>query len=494
MSEKPLKVYISWSRTSQDDKLAFQLQKHLTLLERRGLIDIWDEIVAGINVDKEEERRIEQSDIILLLISVDFFNDEECIEDLKMALKRYEEGESIFVIPVMLRNTFLESTVLSKLKIQPSEKYPVVHKHWENVDEAFMRVIDEVVKVVKFVRRKGKVKTEEVIKDKTLNIVNPSLKDYKDVVEVMNVHSIKPGGGGEHIEDDSKKEQLIDNFLDKSKTLDNIIVEDVEFSRADLLLKKAILLHKSSIRNDNFAKLEEAYQLLEQAIKLEPKNIEILLEMAKVLVILTPDDPTDEEAILEHIEMMVHDPQDEETSFYLAQARMMLAASNLDHIDEELLKKAQLTFRTLGHEHLVADCDGLLELAMAKRKAKIPDLPKRPPQMSKPSGPPPLPKNQPFHPVGKWTVDIHSLIPNKMSLDLYPNGTLSGKQLYIPFNGNWSFQNSYLYIQGYMSGFPFQYSVQVQYEKDGQYYAMGVDGNRYVFTRVEETTTQGNYF
>ena len=154
---KSLKIYLSWSKESQDDKLAIQFKKHLSILENQGMIKVWDEVEAGFEVSAEEARRIKDSDIILLLISVDFFNDEDCIDDLKQAIERYQDEEDhAFVIPVMLRTTYMESTILTKLKMLPSEKYPVVHKHWENPDEAFTRVVDEIMKLVKYATARRK--------------------------------------------------------------------------------------------------------------------------------------------------------------------------------------------------------------------------------------------------------------------------------------------------------------------------------------------------
>ena len=488
--EKTLKLYISWAKESQDDKLALQLKKHLAMLERRKLIAVWDEIEAGLDVNEEETRRIMDSDIILLLISVDFFNDENCIEDLKLALDRHEkEDQNAFVIPVMLRTTYMETTVLTKLKMLPSEKYPVVHKHWENADDAFLKVVNEIVRVVKFANRKELGQTEEVITNDKLEIKNPSLKDYKEAVEVMNVHSINTAGDIGGIQNgmgNEKQEKIIDSFLTKSDKVSSVVVDDIEFSRADLLLKKAILLHKSSIRHDDHKKLEQAFNLLEQANNLEPNNIETLLEMAKVLVILTPDDTTDEEAILEQIELMVQNPKDDDTAFYLAQARFMLATSSMDHLDVDLLRKAKKTFKSLGHKQLVADCEEMLAYAEISKEPKIPQIPKSP-------TPPPLPRTQPFNPVGEWEVEIHSFIPNTMYLNLFPNGSLNGKQVYVPFTGNWSFQNNYIYIMGYMSGFPFEFAVQIQQEQNGQYFGMGVDGNRYVFKKINRPSAQGAF-
>lgn len=492
-AQKTLKLYISWAKNSQDDKLVQQLKKHLSLLERQKAVSIWGEIEAGLEVDKEEVRRIKESDIVMLLISVDFFNDKNCIEDLQQALERYEkEDDQVFVIPVMLRTTFLESTTLTKLKLLPSDKYPVVHKHWENTDEAFTRVVDEVMKVVKYANRKEAEKAKKVIKNNKLEIENPTYKDYKAAVEVRNVHSLPNAGdigGVQNTIGTERQEKIIDDFIDQSEQVKSLIIDDIEISRAELFLKKAILLHKSAIRNNNRAKLEEAYAMLEKARKLEPENLEILLEMAKVLVILTPDDPTDEEEILEHIELMIQNPKDDETAFYLAQARLMLATSNLEHIDEDLLLKAKKTFERLDHKQLVLDCDEMLRLARENRKSKIPKIPKQ----AKNTVPPPLPKSAPFNPIGDWEVEIHSFIPNTMFLQLYPNGSLNGKQMYMPFNGNWSFQNNYLYIRGFMNGFPFEFAVQIQYEDQGCYFGMGIDGNRYVFKKFVQQPVQRTY-
>ncbi len=487
---KTLKMYISWAKKQPDDKLARQLKKHLSMLEQRELIEVWDEVEAGMVVDAEEAKRINASDIILLLISVDFFADENCREDLRLALKRHEEEDSVFVIPVMLRSTFMGSTVLTKLKILPSEKFPIVHEHWANIDVAYTKVVNEVMKVVKYVNRRKEEVAQPVVKDDKLEITNPSLKDYKEAVEVMNVHSIANAGdvgGIQNISGNKKQEKIIDDFLDKSKKVKSVVVDDIEISRAQLMLKKAILLHKSGIRNNNESKLEEAFELLEEARELEPNNIEVLLEMAKILVILTPDDPTDEEEILEHIELMMQKPKDDDTAFYLAQARMMLATSNLDFIDEELLKKAKKTFKRLEHKQLVRDCEDLLLIAKERRASKIPKLPKSPGVPP----PPPIPQAQPFYPVGEWDIEVHSLIPITMYLNLFPNGTLNGKQIYMPFTGNWSFQNNYLYVQAYLSGFPFELAVQIQQEQNGHFFGMGVDGNRYIFKRIIRTASQG---
>lgn len=498
VDKQALKLYISWAKESQDDKLAAQLKKHLSILQQQKMIKVWDEIGAGMLVEEETSSQIQQSDLILLLLSVDFFNDKACIEDLTRAIERHQkEEDAAFVIPVLLRTTLMGSAALTKLKMLPSDKYPVTHRHWENIDEAFTKVVSEIKKVVEIVWRSSQTETSEVIKGDKLEIVNPKLNDRKRAVEIKNVHSISTAGdigGIQNVVNDDKQEEIIDQYLGKTKQVQSVVVEDIELSRSELLLKKAILLHKSAIRNDNRQKLQDAYDHLEAARLLDPQNIEILLEMAKVLIVLTPDDPTDEEAVLEQIELMVNNPKDDETAFYLAYARFLLSTSNIEKIDVELLRKARATFNRLDNQQMVKDCDDALSYAADQRESIVPDLPPKP--GGKP-GPPPLPRKQspqpkPFHPVGEWEVEVHSLIPNTMYLNVFPNGTVSGKQVYVPFSGSWSFANNYFYIQAYCSGFPFQFAVQIQFEQNGQYHCMGVDGIKYVFKRIVRQA-QGAY-
>jgi hypothetical protein len=498
--KQALNLYISWAKESQDDTLASQLKKHLAILERQRMIKVWKEVGAGLTVEEETSKQIQGSAIILLLLSVDFFNDKACIDDLTQAIELHQKDENAaFVIPVLLRTTLMGSTALTKLKMLPSDKYPVTHRHWENIDEAFTKVVSEIKKVVEIVWRSNETESSEVIKGDKLEIINPRLNDRKRAVEIKNVHSISTAGdigGIQNVVNDDKQEEMIDNYLTKTEKVQSVVVEDIELSRSELLLKKAILLHKSAIRNDNRVKLQDAYDHLEAARVLDPENIEILLEMAKVLIVLTPDDPTDEEAILERIELMVNNPKDDETAFYLAYARFLLSTSNIEKIDEDLLRKARDTFARLGNEQLVKDCNDALSYAAEKREPIVPDLP---PKSSGQHGPPPLPRQQaprpqPFHPVGEWDVEVHSLIPNMMYLNVFPNGTVSGKQVYVPFSGTWSYANNYFYIQAYCGGFPFQFAVQIQFEQNGQYHCMGVDGIKYVFKRiVRQAQAQGVY-
>ncbi len=65
-------LFLSYAQ--EDEALRAQLEKHLRLLQRQGLISTWHDrlILAGSNQAQEIENQLNMASIILLLISADF--------------------------------------------------------------------------------------------------------------------------------------------------------------------------------------------------------------------------------------------------------------------------------------------------------------------------------------------------------------------------------------------------------------------------------------
>jgi hypothetical protein len=74
MAEESFKLFFSYSH--KDESLRDELAKHLTLLERQGVISSWHDrkILAGGVWDEEIKKNLKTADIVLLLISVDLGN------------------------------------------------------------------------------------------------------------------------------------------------------------------------------------------------------------------------------------------------------------------------------------------------------------------------------------------------------------------------------------------------------------------------------------
>jgi hypothetical protein len=136
--DEKLKVFMSYSHV--DKKLQEMLVKHLRPLEREGLIDVWadQQILAGGDWDKEVSAKLDRSDIILALVSIDFINSDYCYDtELEKALVREAEGQAK-IIPVVLRDCLWMKSPLGRLKALPTDGKAVTS--WQDIDEAFTKV------------------------------------------------------------------------------------------------------------------------------------------------------------------------------------------------------------------------------------------------------------------------------------------------------------------------------------------------------------------
>ena len=96
----PLSLFISYAQ--EDEPLRQQLEKHLSLLRRQGLISAWHNraILAGSEWARDIDEHLNTASIILLLISPDFLASDYCYDiEMQRALERHQRREAR-VIPM----------------------------------------------------------------------------------------------------------------------------------------------------------------------------------------------------------------------------------------------------------------------------------------------------------------------------------------------------------------------------------------------------------
>src|SRR5947209_5500460 len=89
----------------EDEPLLKRLKAQLRPLQRKGIIEVWNDrdINAGTEWEQEISKHLNTAHIILLLISPDFMNSDYCYStEMKRALERHKRGE-VRVIPIILR-------------------------------------------------------------------------------------------------------------------------------------------------------------------------------------------------------------------------------------------------------------------------------------------------------------------------------------------------------------------------------------------------------
>ncbi len=151
LSPKAARVFLSYSH--KDEKLRKELETHLKLMERLGMIQCWSDrrITAGDEWKGKLDEHLENADIVLLLVSPDFFASDYCYDiEMRRALERQEAGETR-VVPVIVRDVDWTPAPFGKLQALPAGGKAV--EAWRKRDTAWRSVVEGIEKVVKAQRR-----------------------------------------------------------------------------------------------------------------------------------------------------------------------------------------------------------------------------------------------------------------------------------------------------------------------------------------------------
>jgi TIR domain len=146
MNPDPIEVFFSYSH--KDEKLREELEKHLSLLRRDGVIASWHDrkISAGTQWAGQIDKHLDTANVILLLISANFLSSDYCYDiEMKRAIERHDMGEAR-VIPIILRACDWKGAPFGHIQALPKDAKPVTS--WRSRDQAFSDVAQGIKKVV----------------------------------------------------------------------------------------------------------------------------------------------------------------------------------------------------------------------------------------------------------------------------------------------------------------------------------------------------------
>ncbi|MEM8909749.1 MAG: toll/interleukin-1 receptor domain-containing protein [Bacteroidota bacterium] len=156
MSDEIIPVSVFTSYAHKDEALREELDVHLAMVKRDPAVQIWNDrdIQPGAEWDDSIKSELNTADIILLLVSPRFLASRYIFEvEIKTALERHEKKEAI-VVPIILKKCDWEDTEFHKLQALPRDAFPVVK--WDDMDEAFVNVVEGIKKVIEVVQTRKK--------------------------------------------------------------------------------------------------------------------------------------------------------------------------------------------------------------------------------------------------------------------------------------------------------------------------------------------------
>ncbi len=144
----PRSVSLFYSYSHKDEALRDELEEHLSLLKRNGIIHSWHDrkIGAGNEWQSSIDKNLETANIIVFLVSSSFLDSDYCYDkEMKKALEKHEKGDAR-VVPVIIRPVDWSGAPFSKLQALPKNAEAVTS--WANRDEAWTDVAKGIRKVI----------------------------------------------------------------------------------------------------------------------------------------------------------------------------------------------------------------------------------------------------------------------------------------------------------------------------------------------------------
>lgn len=240
-----LKIFFSYSH--KDEDIRDEIETHLSLLRRQGIIDTWHDrkIIPGTEFDKEIHKEISNADVILLLISPYFMASDYCYDkEVSIAMLRHEASEA-YVIPVIAKPCDWHYASFGKLTALPTDGKPItsyndIHEPLTEITKK-LRLIAESQKQNNIIPTKvftnSKLKIERIRKQEKIDAkiiaclaFEPSgnyiaySQDYTIFLMPLNDFPTKIGSHN----DSSKKLSLTNNKENEESHLH--IITDIKFS------------------------------------------------------------------------------------------------------------------------------------------------------------------------------------------------------------------------------------------------------------------------
>lgn len=143
----PARLFCSYSH--KDRELKENLSRHLSpLMISDNIVVLWsdDHLLPGEEFDPRIKDELDRSNVILLLISANYFSSHYCwhVEAMR-AFERHESTQAT-VVPILIKDVAWESTTINKLTVLPRNLKPITS--WANQDEAFKNVVVELSRVI----------------------------------------------------------------------------------------------------------------------------------------------------------------------------------------------------------------------------------------------------------------------------------------------------------------------------------------------------------
>ncbi len=180
------KVFISYSH--KDEAHKEDLEEHLSMLKRNGVISVWHDrkILAGQDWKDQIDQNLEEADIVVFLISPSFLASDYCYDkEVKRAMEKHDEG-SAQIISVIVRDCDWNECEFSRFQAVPKDARPITL--WDNRDTAWLDAVKGIRAHIESFTAKKKDKALANIDEDGQIQPSPSVLEWLEDTEISLTH------------------------------------------------------------------------------------------------------------------------------------------------------------------------------------------------------------------------------------------------------------------------------------------------------------------
>jgi len=181
LKNEKLNIFISYS--FKDVIFKSELEKYLSPL-KHVLIDIWeDKVLLSDHLWYNEIfENINNSDVVIFLVSPDFINSEFCYsQEMYSAVNKSMNG-SLLIIPILLRRCDFTNTPFGNIQFLPTNGIPI--NEFKNKEEAYSSISINIKKLLE-----GHLNESNEIRKK-INSIEYSLKKKPKISDLDKIQSL----------------------------------------------------------------------------------------------------------------------------------------------------------------------------------------------------------------------------------------------------------------------------------------------------------------
>ena len=142
------KVFISYSH--EDAEWMKRLRKQLKVLERQGLLDIWDDtkLKAGEDWHSRLDQEMLSAKVAVLLVSEDFLTSDFVLDEEVPKLLQAHKKDGMAIFPVLVWPCpWKHVDWLARLQLRPPRARPIAGGSEFEIREDFVSIANEIAEI-----------------------------------------------------------------------------------------------------------------------------------------------------------------------------------------------------------------------------------------------------------------------------------------------------------------------------------------------------------